>query len=441
MPGEGGALHERLADALAALVEQGQLGPGDRLPTHRELAKRAGVAIGTVTKAVDLLTRRGIVRGEVGRGTFITPASEVRSSETIDLTLNIPPLVIDPQLFLEASDKAARKVLTLPSAGLYDLIGTREQRLTVAKWLTQTRLDIDAASLFLCVGAQQAIHLSFADLRRFSPVIACEPATFSGAIAAASHLGMKWAPVAYDEEGMIPDALDTVLGKTGCKAIYATHVCHNPMGFEVGEIRRHKVLDVCRKHDAFIVEDDIYGIYSTENRLTYKALDPERVYYLTSLSKCLSPLVRMGILAPPNDRMGKLTRDLRAQVFGASPTSLELGCALIELGADRIAATKLRDEAAIRVNLAARHLGIDALPMPEGAPHIWLPMAASKAEKLVRRASDRGIRLTPPDATSIDGDRSAGVRLCVLAPEDRNDLERALRTVADLLDAPDEMVV
>jgi DNA-binding transcriptional MocR family regulator len=441
LPAGETALHERLAQAIVGLIDGGSYGPGEQLPTHRDLARETGVAIGTVTKAIELLSKRGIVRGEVGRGTFINLRPERSLGGTIDLTLNVPPLVIEDQLFLAAGERAGRTALTLPSAGLHDLRGTLEQRRIVADWLARTRLETNAAALLLCVGAQQAIHLAFADIQRISPTIGSEAATFSGAIAAAAHLGLDWEVVDHDEEGITPEALDRLFATSACRAIYATPVCQNPLGFEVGEERRREIVRICEKHDAYIVEDDIYGIYAAKGRVTYKELAPERVYYLTSLSKCLTPLVRLGVLVPPGDRIPKLARDLRAQVFGAPPTALELGCALIELGADTVAADRLRKEAKIRTRLTAKLLRLDHLPMPEGTPHIWLPMPAVEAEKLARRATEHGVRLTPPDATSIGGEKSGGVRLCILAPTNRNDLERALRIVDHLLNEPGETVV
>ena len=71
LPETDGPLHERLAVAVEQLIGERRYRPGDRLPTHRVLARQAGVAIGTVTKALDLLGSRGILRGEVGRGTFV----------------------------------------------------------------------------------------------------------------------------------------------------------------------------------------------------------------------------------------------------------------------------------------------------------------------------------------------------------------------------------
>jgi len=439
LAGLDGPLHERLAQAIAAAIEEGRFKAEERLPTHRDLSRRASVSIGTVTKAIDLLAARGLVRGQVGRGTFVlgTP-SAMRGM--IDLSLNVPPLLIPESIMLAAGERALRRVLRLPGGGLYDLRGTPEQRHTFAHWLSRTRVALDPDHLLLCMGAQQAIHLSFSDLRPHSTLIASESETFSGALAAAADLGMQWLPVEHDDEGMLPDRLDAALASSGCRIIYTIPVCQNPLGFEVGRARREAILDVARRHDAYIVEDDVYGIYAHEQSPTYKALSPARVYYATSLSKCLTPLVRAGVLAPPAERLNGMSRRLRAQVFGAPPTALELGCALIELEADRQAADALTREARARTRLAQEILRLPTVPMPSGAPHLWLPMPAAEAEKLARRAGEHGIRLTPPDAGSV-GAHPGGLRLSILAPATRGDMEQALRQLVRLLDNPDEVVV
>lgn len=442
LPDVPGALHERLAVAVERLIIERRYQPGDRLPTHRELAKQAGVAIGTVTKALDLLSDRGILRGEVGRGTFV---NDVRippaASGIVDLTINGPPQVISEEIFKTAADRAIQRALALPHGGYADQRGTVEQRRILAGWLRRTRLELAEEQLILSVGVQHGVHLAFQDLKAISDLIATEGATYPGAIAAAKALGMQMVPVRHDDDGMIAEDLDRVLGETGARIVYLTPVCHNPLGFEVGEKRRRELLAICEKRDAYIVEDDIYSVYAVKGGPTFKEMAPSRVYYLTSISKCLTPLIRMGIVAPPTDRRSAMARALRAEVWGSAPLGVEMACALIELGADVTVASILKTEAKARVRLAQRVLALDTVPMPEGAPHLWLPMPPLRAEKLARLSSERGVRLTPPDASFVGGDCAGGVRLSIMATTNRDDLERALRTVAALMDEPEEMIV
>lgn len=442
LPDMPGALHERLAVAVERLIAERRYQPGDRLPTHRALAQQAGVSIGTVTKALELLSARGILRGEVGRGTFVNDI-RIPSSDggVIDLAINGPPQVIPEETLRAAAERAIRNCLNLPHGGYADQRGTLAQRRIFAEWLRRTRISFSEEELILTVGVQHCVHLAFQDLKAESRVIATESATYPGAIAAARALGLELAPVRHDDEGMIPDDLERVLGRKDCRIVYLTPVSHNPLGFEMGAERRRALLAIMEKHDAWIVEDDIYSVYAAKDGPTFKEMAPERTYYLNSISKCLTPLLRVGIMAPPPERLHAIMRALRAEVWGTPPYSVETACALLELGADGHVAAILRSEARARIALAKRILRLDSVPMPGGAPHIWLPMSPLRAEKLARRAREQGVRLTPPDASFVGGDWAGGIRLSIMATTSRADLEHALRVVAALRDEADEMIV
>jgi DNA-binding transcriptional MocR family regulator len=437
-----GALHERLADAVEQWIREERFQPGDRLPTHREIARQAGVAIGTVTKALELLSNRGILRGEVGRGTFVNDTRTApATSGIIDLAINGPPHVISEETFAAAAERAMRNSLSLPYGGYANQRGTTQQRRVFAAWLRRTRIDLPDDDLILSVGVQHGVHLAFQDLRTISRVIATESSTYPGAIAAARALEMQMVPVRHDDDGMLARDLDRTLRETGAKIVYLTPVCHNPLGFEIGKERRRELLTVIAKHDAWIVEDDIYAVYSRKNAPTFKELAPERTYYLNGISKCLTPLIRVGLIAPPPERRASIASALRAEVWGPAPYGVEMACALLELGADKAVAAILRSEAKARIQLARQTLGLNSVPMPEGAPHLWLPMKPERAEKLARLAAERGVRLTPPDASFVGGEFGGGVRLSIMAPLTRDELERALRTIAALLNEPEEMIV
>ena len=70
-----GPIYQTIADQIGREVEAGRMKPGSRLPTQRALAKQLGVTLTTVTRAYDEAQRRGLLTGEVGRGTFVRPAA------------------------------------------------------------------------------------------------------------------------------------------------------------------------------------------------------------------------------------------------------------------------------------------------------------------------------------------------------------------------------
>src|SRR5690606_11376510 len=199
-----------------------------------------------------------------------------------------------------------------------------------------------------------------------------------------------------------------------------------------GQSRREEIVEVCRRHDALIIEDDIYCIYSDGNSRPIRGLAPERVYYINGLSKSLTPLLRLGVLAPPPSRRAGIAARIRADARGSSPFDLEVARALFEAGHHLPARDMLRKEARERTALARKVLELKSVPMPQGAPHLWLPMPLSEAEKFARRALESGVRVTPPDAFVVGGENAAGIRLCLMAPAQRASLERGLATIRDL---------
>ncbi|WP_224703175.1 aminotransferase-like domain-containing protein [Devosia aquimaris] len=435
-------LHERVAAAVEAAIASGKYAPGARLPTHRQLAQQFSVSIGSVTRAIDALSARGVVRGEIGRGTFVLDRSDSAGDDggLVDLSINAPAPVISLAQMAEASAIANRQALALPNGGYVDLTGTERQRGALAGWLSANRTPLVADEIVLCNGAQQGLHLAFAEQRAQSAVILTETATYPGALAAVANLGMRMHPVAVDSEGMVPAALEQALAETGAKTIYTTPVCQNPLGFETGPARRRALLALAQQYGAMIVEDDIYGFYASKGGPSYKAMAPEQVYFVTSLSKSLTPLVRVGVLAPPSAQLPSVRKRLRAEGWGLPPYVAEMAAAMIECGLADTAAAALRSEARLRLGMAQEILGLEALLMPDGAPHVWLPMAPLRAEQVARRASEAGVRLTPPSATQVGGVPVAGIRLCLMAPP-RATLARALGVIARILATEEEVVV
>src|SRR3546814_19026176 len=116
---------------------------------------------------------------------------------------------------------------------------------------------------------------------------------------------------------------------------------------------------------------------------------------------CLTPLLRVGIMAPPPARRSPIMRALRAEVWGSAPYGVEMACALIELGADTTVASLLRKAAKARIALAQRILNLHEVPIPVRPPHLWLPTSPVRPEKLARRAREHGVPPTPPPSSFL----------------------------------------
>ena len=256
--------------------------------------------------------------------------------------------------------------------------------------------------MLLCNGAQQGLHLAFATLRDTSDIILTESATFPGALAAAANLGMTMAPVAHDGEGMLPEALDAALTATGARIIYTTPVCQNPLGFETGPERRRAIAKVVARHGAVHRRGRHLWALCGQGKpdLSGAAAGPGDL--------CHQPLQEPDAAgAAGGDRAAAGADGGRAQAAAGG----KLGAAALCGGAgggdagDSAWARRRRLRCAAEAPGAggtdADDLGIGAVPMPGGAPHLWLPMAPLKAEQFARRASEAGVRITPPSAVQV----------------------------------------
>src|SRR5690349_1756403 len=168
-----GPRYVAIADTLARDIAQGRLKAGDRLPTHRELAWKLGVTVGTVTRAYAEAERRGLIAGEVGRGTFIrdraidvVPSTPNAPDGFIDLARNFPPGWRDNREIADLlSDLSLSNDLS-PLLGYAPNLGLPAHREAGAQWLTRSGIDVAASQVAVTDGAQHATVASLSALTR-----------------------------------------------------------------------------------------------------------------------------------------------------------------------------------------------------------------------------------------------------------------------------------
>jgi len=294
-----------------------------------------------------------------------------------------------------------------------------EHRRLLSRWLATLNLDTDPTSLVLTGGAQQALALAFELSCGREGVILTERLTYPGAITLCRHRAYRMRGVAIDDEGIVPSSLATALDatpSTGRKAVYVTPNLHNPTTATMSLGRRQAVVELCRARDAWIVED---GVYTTgaEDTPPLAALAPERTFYVGSLSKTLSPGLRIGVLVVPPGM--EHSAEMALQAFPLSPSPLS--CAVVEdwLANGVIDSLRmgLREEALRRSHLAASLLNKKTLVCHPGAYHAWLPMPRHVASQFSIAAASLGVAVTPPEAIMVDPkEDSSGIRLCLGGP-------------------------
>jgi DNA-binding transcriptional MocR family regulator len=447
LEGRPGPRYLAIAAALAADIEAGRLGPGSRLPTHRELAFQLGVTVGTVSRAYLEAERRGLVRGEVGRGTFV----RARERDRLFAVRDDKPGIIDFSLNRPFVSGAARELASTLSHlsrhnHLEDLLayqsefGLPSHREAARNWLARTGVPADVEHIAITCGAQHALYGAFATALRPGDLLLAETLTFPAAKTVAAQLGLRLHGVAIDHEGLLPDALEAACREHRPHALFLMPTFHNPTTAILPVERRHAIAGIARRHDLLLIEDDIYGFLSEEPPVPLAALAPERTFHITSLSKSMAPGLRIGYLVCPPDLAGRLASAVRQTVWMSPPLMAEIAARWINDGTGLRLAEAQREESRRRQALAARVLAGHRIETHPASFHLWLHLPEPwRWSDFVAAAEARGVRVTPPDIF-VTGRATAphAIRLCLCAVESEARLEAGLQAIAGLLaDAPE----
>ncbi|HWK46074.1 MAG TPA: PLP-dependent aminotransferase family protein [Stellaceae bacterium] len=447
-----GPRYRAIADALTADVREGRLRPGDRLPTHRDLAWRLGVTVGTVSRAYDEAQRRGLIAGEVGRGTFIrsppfasndpvpraaagptTTDLTTSTREVINFSNNYPV----PGAEAELLGGILRDIAA--EADLGELLryqphgGRPADKEAGALWLRRAGIEADPDRLLITGGGQHALTTVLAAIVNPGETAAAEALTYPG-VRAACHLHhVRLEGIAMDEIGILPDAFAAACRATPLRMLYLTPNLHNPTAGVLPLDRRNAIVEIARAHDVTIVEDDVYG-FLIDAPPAFTTLAPERSIYITSLSKSTAPGLRVGYVLAPRDRYDRLAAAIRSTIWMAAPLMVEIATRWLRDGTIAQLATTKRAEATRRQTLARQILGNRFVSQPS-AYHLWLPMPeAWRAEDFAAEARRRGVGVTASSAFAVMRHGiPQGVRLCLGAPAEAATVERGLRLIADLL--------
>jgi DNA-binding transcriptional MocR family regulator len=430
-----GTAYARIVEALAADIERGALSHGARLPTQRALAEAIGVGVGTVTRAYAEAEARGLIEAVVGRGSFVAVPSAPAAADgdsLIDLSRNVSPLAPATAALRGAIAAVARRGDLAQRLDYAPDGGFAADRRAAATWLRRTAnfAGADERQLIVTAGAQQAIAVALAALCRPGDALVVEAATFNGVKLAAAQGGLRVAPATMDAEGLTPDALERAAAQSGARVAYLQPF-QNPTTRVMGLARRQEIVAVARRRDLVLIEDDLYGPHVAELGLPPLAeLAPDRVAYVSGLSKTLAPGVRTGFLIPPPRWRGAALDALRAATFGGPTFGAVIATQWIESGVAFEVFATIRRELAARNLLANASLAGLTAPMDHDAsPHIWLPMGELEAERVAGQAMRAGVKVTPPRAPFVDGIAVDGLRVCLGGAADRAALERGMAVV------------
>tara|TARA_R110002020_G_scaffold18929_3_gene65334 strand:+ start:2823 stop:4211 length:1389 start_codon:yes stop_codon:yes gene_type:complete len=435
--------YKSLADALVRAVDAGELRSGDRLPTHRNLATDLGLSVQTVSRAYEELIRRGVIAGEVGRGTFVrggrsdtrTPyVPDTQNEEFIDFSILMP--VFEPLHLKEMQRALTRLGTDLPASTVSAFrpsTALRKYNGAAAKWLALCGLVPGTQGLLMTNGNTSAMTIALMTAANAGDLIVTEELGHHTLKALSRYLGLRVQGLEVDAEGIVPAAFAAACRKAPVKAIYLMPSGLNPKALTMSEERRAELVEIARRREVLIIENDAWGPLQPGRPAPIAAMAPERTFYFTSLTKCIMPGLRFGYLTMPEAFASAVANRHLVTNWMATPLMAEIGSRWIEDGTAERLLEWQKTALGERNRLAARVLdGLPFLASPNGM-HIWLPMPGSWTEDaFVAHARLNGVAIAPGSAFDMSKTlRNQGVRIC-LGAETVQALERGLMIISRL---------
>jgi DNA-binding transcriptional MocR family regulator len=432
----GGPRFLQIADALQAAVIDGSLKPGDRLPPQRQLAAQLDVDLTTITRAYDEARRRNLLEGRGARGTYVA-APKVDLTSILDLSMNTPP----PPDGVDFDDMLKQGLSQVLMGADNELLmnyhlggGSDAERQAGARWLAPMLGQLDSGQVLVCPGAQAAIAAVILALTEPGDVILAEPMTYPGLRAAASQFGRRIIAVEADQHGMLPGMLEEACRRHKPGLVYLNPTLQNPTAITMPARRRKELAGVAQRCKVRIVEDDPYWRLADAPPPPIATFAPERVVYISTLSKCLTPGLRVAfvLMRDPQERERFLAA-LRSFALMVAPLTAALATQwILDGSADKLLAG-VRKEARLRHRMARDILAGRYSGAGDGL-HVWLALPAYwNSSQLARAAASEGVAVTPAEAFANGSGSVNAIRISLGSIKDRGRLQAGLQRLSHLL--------
>jgi DNA-binding transcriptional MocR family regulator len=314
--------------------------------------------------------------------------------------------------------------------------GQPEHRAAGAEWIGRGDYGVTTDRVIVTSGAQHGLLASLSTVLRPGDKLGVEALCFPGMKVVARMLGCHLEPLAMDDEGIKVEAVEAAC-QNGVRVFCCVPTLSNPTCAVMSVQRRRDLANVLQTHGAFLVEDDIYGLLPQETLPPIASFAPENTLYVTSLSKAVSPGLRIGYLVVPSSLHEKACTAVRASCWMAAPLMAEIATRWIRDGsAARILESQQR-EVAQRMKLATEILSPWDASGADGAFHLWFELPESwSTTAFVEAARREDVILSSEAPFVVPGSPAPrALRICLGTPPRRSDVETGLRKLAGILSA------
>lgn len=415
-------LYRQVAQRLRSLMENGSLAPGARLPTVRKLAADHGLTRLTVQSAYAELQDQGWIESVVGRGTFVAERSRISPAAPQ------PRLEIAGSLaeLLQAGDRPARFQLaqatpgedTYPlkelksclahalqqpgSMGYGPLQGEESLRAEFSRWLLNRGLAVAPEHILITAGAQQGMDLAVRSLSLREHPVMVETPVYPGVLELLRARSQPCLEVPLLPQGPRLQSVEEYCKRFRPALFYTIPCFQNPTGLVASDEVQEQLLELADRYNFYIIEDDVWGYLSYDGPapLPLKSRDRfERVIYVTSVSKTLTPGLRMGAVLAPPEALASMTQMKHASDLICSSLQQKALAEFFRRGAFEPHLQRVveiyRERRDAMLNAIQTYLPDCEYSSPSGGLSVWLRLPPGVDEsEIFREAQERGLAVT-----------------------------------------------
>ncbi|WP_368901986.1 MocR-like pyridoxine biosynthesis transcription factor PdxR [Oceanobacillus oncorhynchi] len=426
--------YQIIIDFIKEKISKGEWAIGSQIPSQRHLARMFGVNRSTVIIALEELMADGLIEGKAGKGTVVTnntwtlmgdhlstnwngnvtqgihkasvsTVQEINETESDNRFIQLSKGELSPELFpLEEMQEIIQKVSKqLTPFGYEEPKGNIKLREAISNYLKERGIDVSPSSILVVSGALQALYLISIGLLKDKSTVFLEEPSYLYSLSVFQSAGMDLEGVPMDNKGVKVDSIYQTK-ETGRNILYTIPSFHNPTGILMEDRRREELMEYCIREQIPVIEDDVYRDLWMDNAPpdSLKAKDRHgNVLYIGSLSKTLSPGLRIGWLVGPEPVIDRLA-DLKMQLDYGSSTLSQLvaekwlSSSLYEHHIEKVQ-KQLRIRRQRALEALEKYLGsVATWDIPKGSFFIWVKInPAFKVKKLFEKALSKGILINP----------------------------------------------
>lgn len=449
------SVSQQIVHAVIEDVRRGRLAPGFPLPGSRELGETLGINRKTVMDAYAELEAQGWVSTELRRGTFVAENLPQLEKVSVDkrpraraiplepsFKLSRPEVTLaadlPPSKWLSFNDGAPeirhvpieavarayrnglRSTLQLRRLGYGDPRGSEGLRSALAAMLTADRgLAAGADNICLTRGSQMGIFLAAQTLVSPGDTVVVETLSYPPAREAFRRVGAEIATVHVDDDGIDVEDLERVCRRKRVRAVYVTPHHHFPTTVCMTPERRMRLILLAAQFGFAIIEDD----YEHEFHFSHQPMLPlasfdtaGHVIYIGSLSKLLSPSLRLGYVCAPKSLIDRMAGEVMMIDRQGDPAMEAAITELIEAGEIHRHTRKMlrhyierREKFADGLKAVLR--GRAKFNVPDGGLAFWVRFDGIDLKRLAARCREKQLHIQMPDAFSSSGQPVNALRL------------------------------